>query len=101
VSASVTGGTELAGEGDTQFMIASSAAAHVHKCTPQRGLADEQCDDFKFVIMDAAKMPYITRNISTAWQAGKPSVLTKDSAQEPENRKYVCLPGFPRRHWAG
>jgi hypothetical protein len=95
---SVTGGTELIGEGDIQFMVASSASSEVHKCTPERELADEQCDDLKFVVMDAAKMPFVTRNISTAWQAGKPGVLTKDKAAEPANRRKVCLPSFPRPH---
>jgi hypothetical protein len=79
-------------------MVAKSASSDVHKCTPQQGLADEQCDDLKFVIFDAARMPFITRNISTAWVAGKPGVLTKDSTAEAANRKQVCLPSFPRPH---
>lgn len=94
----LTGGTELVGTGETQFMVASSAASQVHKCTPQQGLADQQCDDLKFVIFDAARMPFITRNISTAWTAGKPGVLTKDATAEAANRKQVCLASFPRPH---
>lgn len=62
------------------------------------GLTDRQCDDLKFVIIDAARMPFIARNISTAWEAGKPGVLTKDSAAESANRRKVCLPSFPRPH---
>jgi hypothetical protein len=92
----LTGGTELVGEGDNQFMVAASASSDVRKCMPQQELADSQCDDLKFIIFDAAKMPFITRNISTAWQSGKPGVLTKDSTAEPGNRKQVCLPSFPR-----
>lgn len=92
------GGTELVGEGETQFLVAASAAAEVHKCAPAQGLADEQCDDLKFVVIDAAKMPFIARNISTAWQAGHPGVLTKDRAAEAANRRKVCLPSFPRVH---
>jgi hypothetical protein len=92
----LTGGTELVGDGESQFMVASSASSEVHKCTPQQELADAQCDGLKFVILDAAKMPFITRNISTAWTAGKPGVLTKDAAAEPGNRKQVCLASFPR-----
>jgi hypothetical protein len=91
-----TGGTELVGTGTSQFMVASSAASEVHKCTPEQELADGQCDNLKFVIMDAARMPFITRNISTAWRVGKPGVLTKDANAEPVNRKQVCLPSFPR-----
>ncbi|MPZ79775.1 MAG: hypothetical protein GEV28_04995 [Actinophytocola sp.] len=95
---SVTGGTELVGEGATQFMVAASAASEVHKCTPPKGLADQECDDLKFVIIDAAKMPFIARNISTAWGSGKPGVLTKDSTRTAANRKVVCLPNFPKPH---
>lgn len=93
-----TGGTELVGEGETQFLVAASAGADVYKCTPAQGLADQQCDDLKFVVIDAAKMPFIARNISTAWQAGHPGVLTKDRAAEAVNRRKVCLPSFPRKH---
>lgn len=78
----VVGGTELVGEGATQFMVASSAAEEVHRCTPTQ-VVDQQCDDVKFIIIDATRMPFIARNISTAWERGKPGVLTKDSTQEP------------------
>lgn len=43
-------------------------------------------------------MPFIARNISTAWQAGKPGVLTKDLMVRAANRKRVCRPSFPRRY---
>ena len=89
-------GVELVGEGETQFMVAASASGQLHKCTPQQSLTQQACDELKFMIFDARKMPYITRNISTAWKAGKPGVLTKDSVAEPQNRKFVCLPSFPR-----
>jgi hypothetical protein len=94
----VTGGTELVGEGEVQFMVASSAASDVRKCAPQQGLTDQQCDDLKFVIIDAAKMPFVARNISTAWESGRPGVLTKDKAAESANRRKVCLASFPRSH---
>jgi len=94
----LTGGIELVGEGETQFMVAASAASKVHKCIPRQSLADRQCGDLKFVVIDAARMPFIARNISTAWQVGKPGVLTKDSAAETVNRRKVCLSSFPRPH---
>lgn len=50
------------------------------------GLADQQCGDLRFVIIDAERMPFIARNISTAWEAGKPGVLTKHRAAEAANR---------------
>lgn len=93
-----TGGTELVGDGETQFLVAASSAAEVHKCTPARGLADQQCDDLKFVVIDAAKMPFIARNISTAWQVGHPGVLTRDRAVQAVNRRKVCRPSFPRKY---
>ena len=53
----------------------------------------------KFVAIDASKMPFIARNISTAWATGKPVNLTKaNAAQNAANRKVVCLPSFPRPH---
>ncbi|WP_433268228.1 NucA/NucB deoxyribonuclease domain-containing protein [Actinosynnema sp. CS-041913] len=94
----VTGGMEILGEGETRFMVSASAAGQVKKCTPQQSLTEQACDDLKFVIFDAARMPFITQNISEAWREGKPGVLTKDSAAEPENRKHVCLKTFPRAH---
>lgn len=94
----VAGGVELVGEGETRFMVAASAAEKVNKCTPQQSLADQACDELKFVILDAARMPFITRNVSEAWRDGKPGVLTKDAAAEPDNRKQVCLRSFPRPH---
>ena len=42
----------------------------------------------KFVAIDASKMPFIARNISTAWATGKPVNLTKaNAAQNAANRK--------------
>lgn len=92
----VTGGVELVGEGENRFMVAASASSRVDQCTPQKSLAEGACEDLKFIVFDASKMPFITRNISEAWKAGKEGVLTKDSQAEPQNRKEVCLPSFPR-----
>ncbi|MFT7841121.1 NucA/NucB deoxyribonuclease domain-containing protein [Saccharothrix sp. BKS2] len=98
VLGTVTGGVELVGEGDVSFMVAASASSQVHKCTPWQSLADGACEDLKFIILDAAKMPFITRNVSEAWKSGKEGVLTKDSAVEPQKRKKVCLKFFSRPH---
>jgi hypothetical protein len=67
----VTGRTELVGSGDIQFLVAASAATEVHKCTPQRELADEQCDELRFMIIDAARMPFIA---TSPWP-GRPANL--------------------------
>ncbi len=78
--------------------LSADTASQVHKCTPQKSLEDKACDDLKFVILDAARMPFITRNVSTAWKAGHPGVLTKDSTRQADNRKKACLPSFPRTY---
>lgn len=95
---SVGGGVELVGDGEARFMVASSASSQVNRCTPQKSLTDGACEDLKFIIFDAAKMPFITRNISEAWKSGKEGVLTKDSGAETQNRKEVCLKSFLRSH---
>jgi hypothetical protein len=93
---STTSGTETIGQGDSTFMVAKSAASDVNKCTPQQALTEQKCGNLTFVIIDAAGMPFITRNISTAWEAGKPGVLTRDRAAETGNRRKVCGANFPR-----
>ena len=95
---SVSGGVELVGEGDERFMVAESASSQVHRCAPRQSLTDGACEDLKFIVLDAAKMPFIGRNVSEAWKAGHPGILTKDSGAEPQNRKEVCLKSFPRPH---
>ncbi|MBP2334018.1 hypothetical protein JOF41_000196 [Saccharothrix coeruleofusca] len=93
-----TGGVELIGEGEHSFLVAASASSQVHRCTPRQSLADGACEELKFIVLDAAKMPFIGRNVSEAWQSGKPGVLTKESNAETQNRKYVCTKSFPRPH---
>jgi hypothetical protein len=70
--------------------LAASASSEVRKCAPCQELTSGQCNDVKFVIIDAARMPFIARNISTAWQAGQPGMLTKDGAAEAANWRKVC-----------
>lgn len=93
------GGTELI-EDDTgvAVMVAQSAKSKVDECTAKQLSTQPTCDDVKILAISAAKMPFIARNISTAWEAGHEGVLTKDSAAEPANRKDVCQPSFPRPH---
>jgi len=54
----------------TQVLVADGAETEVAHCSADAVLAERQCGDLKVVIMDAAKMPYITRNIALAWGEG-------------------------------
>lgn len=65
----LTGGVELVGAGDTQFMVAASAASQVHRCTPQQSLSQEACDNLKFVIFDARRM---RSSLATSRPRGRP-----------------------------
>lgn len=50
------------------------------------------------VIMDAAKMSYIARNISLAWGEGKQSILHKDSAGRDGRYNTVCKRVFVKKY---
>jgi hypothetical protein len=58
----------VVGEGDMTLLVAASAEPKVTPCTTQKIIQERQCDNLKIVIFDAAKMPFITRNISLAWE---------------------------------
>lgn len=77
------------------YAVAASAKSKLGRCKVDQVLA-KKCDGVKIVIMDAAKMPFITHNIAYAWMDGHPGVLTKNSAQERQNRSQVCLATFPK-----
>lgn len=81
---SVTGyDTVIVGEGDTQLMVVSNAESKVKKCTVQQIISNKQCEDTKILVINAARMPYIARNISLAWGEGRNFMLHRDA---PENR---------------
>jgi hypothetical protein len=86
----------IMGEGDAAFMVAANAKPKVTSCAAQKIIQDKQCDGLKIVIFDAAKMPFITRNISLAWGEGKAAVLTKNSAAQNANRSKVCGRNFKK-----
>jgi hypothetical protein len=68
--------------------------------TPYVTVAYKTCGGCeKVVVIDASKMPFIARNITMAFGAGKPDTLTRGTpAQQAANRKVVCLRSFPRTH---
>jgi hypothetical protein len=81
----------IVGSGDTAFMVAAGAETQAKSCTATQMLSDRRCGDFKVVQIDAAKMPFIGRNIQLAWGEGKPFILHKDAigTDEPK-RNAVC-----------
>lgn len=85
--------TVLVGEGDTQLMVVSNAESKVKQCTVQQVISDKQCEDTKILVINAARMPYIARNISLAWSEGRNYLLHRDA---PENRsaKYEVTCGY-------
>jgi hypothetical protein len=50
--------------------------------------------DVKVVVIDAAKMPFIARNIKLAWQDGKPAILHRESAGSRAKRTKACGPSM-------
>jgi len=87
------GGTAVIGEGDSRVMVASEDQSKAETCTTAQLVIDKRCGDLKVVVMDAAKMPFITRNMLLAWTEGKPGILTRNKAAEKANRAAACPPG--------
>jgi hypothetical protein len=79
-------------------MVGPDAQSKVEQCTAARVIQDKQCDDVKVVVFDAAKMPFITRNVSLAWGEGHDSVLTKNSALQSANRSKACPRSFTKTY---
>ncbi len=84
-------------DASTEYAVAPGAKPQTDKCTAQQILKDRQCDDLKIVVLDAAKMPFITRNIQLAWTDGQPFILTRASQLQNANRAKACTSSFVRR----
>lgn len=85
-------GTEVIGEGSEAFMVASSAKSNVDQCTMRQMVGERRCK-IPVLIIDAAKMPYISRNIKLAWEdEGHPGVLRReeDPIRQKANRNAAC-----------
>jgi len=61
-------------------------------------LSQRACGGVKIVVFDAAQLPFVTQNITDAWWAADPEVLTSDSGAESANRGEACPETFVRRH---
>jgi hypothetical protein len=79
-----------------QLLVASDGESKVKKCTAQVALTTRKCGDLKIVVIDATKMPFISRNIQLAWSDGVPSVLTRNSAKQAANRAAACGKFVPK-----
>jgi hypothetical protein len=88
----------IVGEGDSSIMVAKTATPNVAPCTTTEILQTRKCGDLKFVIIDAAKMPFIARNIQLAWSDGHPFALRRDSTARPANYKKSCQSGFVKKY---
>lgn len=85
-----TGGTEIIGDGEYSFMVASGDKSQVEKCSVQQVIQDKTCDGLRVVVFDAGKMPFITRGIGEAWDSGLPALLTMNRGKTTANRKVAC-----------
>lgn len=88
----VGGGTEVVGEGDAAFLVASNAKPDVDQCEVRQLVEQRKCK-IPVLVIDAAKMPYIARNIKLAWSDdGKPGVLHReeDPVRQKANRNAAC-----------
>ncbi len=84
------GETKILGEGDSKIAIADGASSELKQCTASQMLQDRRCGVAKIVVIDAARMPFIARNITLAWGSGRPFELTKNKAREIGNRAAAC-----------
>ncbi|SDD99939.1 hypothetical protein [Actinokineospora iranica] len=90
--AGVSGGTEIIGEGDTAFMVAGTAKPEVDECDYRQMIERRKCR-IPVLVIDAAKMPYIARNVKLAWSdEGKSGVLHReaDVRKQRANRRAAC-----------
>ena len=82
----------LVGTGGTAFLVGSDGESEAKRCTSEQVVRERGCDDVKVVVIDAAKMPFIARNIKLAWQGGKPSILHRESVGSRAKRAKACGP---------
>ncbi|TDQ04106.1 NucA/NucB deoxyribonuclease domain-containing protein [Labedaea rhizosphaerae] len=80
----------LIGTGETAFLVGSDGESEAERCDADELLRNRRCDKLKVVVIDAAKMPFIARNIKLAWTDGKPAVLTRNSTKRATNRAAAC-----------
>lgn len=88
----------IAGTGDAQILVAAGAESTIKQCAVEQVLNEKRCGDLKVVVMSAAKMPYIARNISLAWSEGRDFILTKDGKNRAANYNQTCRKTFVKKY---
>jgi hypothetical protein len=88
----------VVGEGEWSIMVAVDARPKTASCATAEILRVKVCGDVKFVIIDAAKMPFIARNIQLGWRDGQPFALRRDSSARAANYKKSCQSGFVKKY---
>jgi hypothetical protein len=84
-----------------RLLVGSDGEAKVKQCTAQVALTTRQCGDVKVVVIDAAKMSFIARNIKLAWGEGQPAILHRESADSRAKRGKVCGSSFKKTYPRG
>lgn len=79
-----------------QLLAGGDGESKVRQCKAQVAMTTGRCGDVKVVVIDAAKMPFISRNIQLAWADGVPSILTRNSAKQAANRAAACGKFVPK-----
>ncbi|WP_146108338.1 NucA/NucB deoxyribonuclease domain-containing protein [Actinokineospora auranticolor] len=79
-----------------QLLVGGDGETKARQCTVLVALTTRRCGDAKVVVIDAAKMPFIARNIHLAWGEGQPSILTRNSAKQAANRAAACGKFVPK-----
>ncbi|MDQ3402546.1 MAG: NucA/NucB deoxyribonuclease domain-containing protein [Actinomycetota bacterium] len=83
------------------LLVGSDSEAKVKPCTVDQVLKDKRCGDLKVVVIDAAKMPFISRNISLAWGEGRQSILNRDADDNNRAARYrqSCRSGTYKKQY--
>ncbi|WP_018681321.1 NucA/NucB deoxyribonuclease domain-containing protein [Actinokineospora enzanensis] len=79
-----------------RLLVGRDGVTKAKQCSAQVALDTRQCGDVKVVVIDAARMPFIARNIQLAWGDGITSILTRNSAKQPTNRAAACGSFVPK-----
>ena len=82
-----------------ELITAPDVQERLDLCRPGEPVSDEECNGLRFVVLDAEKMPFIATNIATAWDEGKPGLLTRGGNEViGANRQAACgafTPAYP------
>ncbi|GAA1896302.1 hypothetical protein GCM10009716_02920 [Streptomyces sodiiphilus] len=83
---------EIGGE---TFLVPAGEGERLAECTDEQVVEDRLCGGLDIVVVDAARMPFVARNIALAWREGHPSVLTRDAdrTRAEERREAACPAG--------